>query len=425
MKLTKRMKSAIIQASIANVVFLLVLLGIIGLLLVPKILEIESVKSELGDVYSEYNDIKTKGISFQDLKSIINREGIGEWDEIDVSKLLSSVTSNFYSQNFSNTWSEEYVDFLKEVEARIVETKTSKAYIEQDQKLNTILPVYSPDNSFQDDSLTDFHFINYVENLIYTFNLSVKWQIGVWNIEKVGGSLAWENPQNTYALWEDIFQIPMRFEVEWQKSDIVDFIHFFQNVGSINLEWGNLEIYDDKFIAKVIEWEERTSDYNIYENQISDIQFIDWGEYPDSSTSNSAGTSLIAALKWSQAREKASVEVNLSFYVAGVPWYRMEKYIKEVLDDYAQLSSQVAGDTQKYTSQAYSYKEGKEIQSITQLQNLNALLVEQKGVMEKLQMALARKENIQKTYEDAISYDATLKWIEQSYENQILNLSKK
>jgi len=58
MKLTKRMKSAIIQSSIANVIFLILLIGAIAFFIVPRIKNITSLKTNLGEIYTEYNTIE-------------------------------------------------------------------------------------------------------------------------------------------------------------------------------------------------------------------------------------------------------------------------------------------------------------------------------------------------------------------------------
>lgn len=421
MKLTKRMKSAIIQASIVNIVFFLILVFAITLFIVPKINEIISLKWDLWQIYNDYNTKKQNGITYGELRQIANQESLN--NDAYISNLLRNVNQNFYEQSFTNTWSQPFSEFLETVESRVLDVKFSDEYIIQDQKLNTVLPVYTQDNSLQKDGLTDFYFINYIENLIYTFNLWVRWEVWVWAIEKI-----WENSRTTdeeeqdNALQEDIFRIPLHFEIDGQKSDIVDFIHFFENVGSINLKDNSLEIYNDKFISKVIEWEIRTSSYNIYENQISDIESIEWKEYPDSST-QAQSWDLITALKWPQAREKASIELHLNFYVAGVPGYRMEKYVQDVIDDFQSLSQLISADAKRYTVQAYKYKEWVQLQAITQLQNLDALMVDQQEWIQQMTLAMVRKDNIQDLYEKAVNFRAIIRWVDQSYDQQKIKLN--
>jgi hypothetical protein len=46
-------------------------------------------------------------------------------------------------------------------------------------------------------------------------------------------------------------------------------------------------------------------------------------------------------MKSDQARESVSVDIKLNFYVSGVPGYRMEQYIQELLSDFNKALQQV------------------------------------------------------------------------------------
>jgi hypothetical protein len=220
------------------------------------------------------------------------------------------------------------------------------------------------------------------------------------------------------GLQEDIFQIPMRFKIEGQKSDVVDFIHFFENVGSIELQDKKMEIYSDRFISKVIQGDKSSTSYNIYKHQIADIVSLEWKDYPDSST-HSNGETLLSLMKGSQAREKVSVELDLNFYVSGVPGYRMEKYVQELLEDFDTLAQDLDLQSKKYTLQAYKFTKGEELQAISQLQNLSSIFTTEQENIQKLRVSLLKRENIQDTYELAIKYRSVLDWIEENYKKQI------
>jgi len=51
------------------------------------------------------------------------------------------------------------------------DVKSSEDFVKKERTMDFLLPFYNKNNTFSDQGLTDFHFINYVENLIYTFNL--------------------------------------------------------------------------------------------------------------------------------------------------------------------------------------------------------------------------------------------------------------
>jgi hypothetical protein len=46
-------------------------------------------------------------------------------------------------------------------------------------------------------------------------------------------------------------------------------------------------------------------------------------------------------MKSDQARERVAVEIKLDFYVSGVPGYRMEQYIQELISDFNKMLQEV------------------------------------------------------------------------------------
>jgi hypothetical protein len=75
-------------------------------------------------------------------------------------------------------------------------------------------------------------------------------------------------------------------------------------------------------------------------------------------------------------------------------------------------------DAKKYTSQAYKFNNGEQLQAITQLQNLDTLLIAQQENIQNLQMELISRGDIQMTYETSISQREMLDWIIKSYNAQ-------
>lgn len=417
------MKNSIIQSSIANIVFLLGLLAVILFLVVPKVSDITIKKQELASTYTKYQDTKKSGISFQELRQAVSQYQLN--DDAYTSTLLQNIDVKFYNDAFSNTWSTDFFEYLDEKELEIRNIKASEKYIQKDITINSILPIYTQDIEFWGIGLNDFHFINYIEKIIYTFNLSADGSIGIWDIEKVGAESsddpnAWTQ-QNT--LQEDIFKIPLDFKVTGQKWDIVEFLHFFENVWSVNVDGEDLKIHADNFISKSIEGDKKTASYNIYKNQIADISFVWLQEYPDSSALASK-EKLISLMKTEQAREKITLELELNFYVAWVPGYRMEVYVRDVVNSFNDLSWKIASDSINYTKNALKYNKWVQLQAIQKLQSLNATMLAQKKEVNNLQIQLSRKDGIQKTYEDAIKLWWLIEWIDNQHAKQIEVLTK-
>lgn len=439
MKLTKRMKNAIIQSSITNVVFFLILCGAVLFYSLPRVIEIWAKKVELKETYDKYNQVSQKWLTYNELKKVVSELGLTQKDPY-IKTLLRNTNTAFYSSVFQNDSGANFSAFLDEKNKELLEIKASDEYVRKDQTLSSVLPLYSQDSNFDESALSDFHFTNYVENLIYSFNLSAQGDIGIGEIKKITENDASQaaaqtnqsdaqnpNTQKTEnELQEAIFEIPLSFELRGRKSDMVDFIHFFEWVGGINVDGEELQIYSDTFMpGRVLEGQSYSSEYNIYKNQVAEILNIEIIKYPDSSRIVSS-KDLISLLKNEQWSEEMLIRVELNFYVAWVPLYRMEAFVNEFLEEYTLLSAKISADAKNYTANAYKYTKWAELQAITQLQNLDALVVSQQNNILNFRKKLLQKLNIdmQELYSQAIEYRDIMTWMKESHEKQIEILTK-
>ena len=413
MELTKRMKSSLIQSMLANIVLMLMFLWAILLFVLPKILEFWAQKHELTEMHTHINNIKKEGLSYWEFRQWVTA---WETDDIYVRTLMQNIEPKFYTDNLANTSTNDYETFLTSREKEVLDIKSSEDFIKKEQTMDYVLPFYNKNNTFSEEGLTDFHFINYIENLIYTFNLEAEWGIWIGKVKKI-----WDDESSLVeadSLQEWIFSIPLKFEVTWQKVDIVDFIHFFENVGSIKIDEWKMVLYNDKFISKILEGDKPSPLYNIYRNHIADIRSITFTQYPDSS-SQSSDKSLVGLMKSDQAREKVTAKIELEFYVAGVPGYKMEKYIYSLLDDFQILSEQVSLDAKTYSAQAYKFSQWNQIQAIGSLQSIDSLLLKFKEDMVNLRKRLSQRESIQELYDVAVEYRIKFTQIQELYDTKI------
>lgn len=415
-KLTKRMKSSLIQIAGANIFLCLLFIWVLIFFSYPRISIIENQKDQLLSSYEELQKIKKSGISFQNLQKQA-AESITEQSFAQV--LLESVSENFYNTYFLNAKESTYEKYLDELEKNIVETKISPEYKEKIEVFNTILPYYSPKIQINDESLTDIHFINYVEKMLYSFNLQSEGDIGIWNIQKVN-----QNTISPNSLDEAIYKIPLDLEVTGNKGDFADFIHFLENVWNIKIQDNQVEVYEDEFISKVIpgrnEWEE----YNIYENQIVDIESVVLREYPDSSSIKSE-EDLVSRLKIEQSREKIEWEIQLNFYVSGLPWYKIEWFISDFLIRFDTVKDEINTNIWMYETEIYKFSEGKHIQALSSLKSLASLIISFEEDIWNIRAQLARGENIWELYDRVVLYSDQLEKIEQKYGEQITLLQQK
>lgn len=420
MKLTTRIKKSIVQSVIFSGVFFLILSGVFIVSLYPDIKEIQWKKQELSETFDTYNTIAKIWLDFNQFKRNVPSVS----DSNYTSLLLENIDESFYSQHFTNTGAGNYNTFLTTVEQKLSDIKSSDEYIKKDRYLNVFLPNYDKNNSFWEDTLTDFYFINYIENLLYSFNLSYEWEIGVGDIVNVEREMQENNQSEVQidALQENIYAIPLTFELIGRKSDIVDFLHYFENVSRITISQDWFLVYSDQFIRKRIEWSLPWSDYNIYENQLSEIVSLSLEEYPDTSVRST--DSLINTMKNLLWNERYEIDVVLNFYIAGVPSYRMQNYVNNVLELYTTLWSEIKNDTQKFLSQKYIYQSSDELIAIQALQSLDLLMNSfEKDILD-LQRLTANPQDIEKTYNLATQYSKQLQKIQESYKTQLEILSR-
>ncbi len=383
----------------------------------PKIQDIETKKENLVTLYTQFEEIQKLWLSYEQLQTAVTE---GWWKQDAFTKnLLTKVDKDFYTEHMSNSLEWDYVSFLNSLSEQVFEFKSSQEFKDRESTIDTLLPYYSPENIFNDDELTDFHFVNYIENLLYTFNLDARGDIGVGNIQKVAKQ-TWEK----IHIWDEgIFAIPLSFQVVGRKSDMVEFLHYFENVGSIVIQDNEVAVYDDEFITRKFQWERQRQDYNIYRNQASDIESLFLTQYPDSSAIKS-DEDLISLMKWDQAREKIQADIVLHFYVAGVPWYKMEDFIKNFLEDFNTLSWEIKRDAGRYKTQIYNFDDGERIRAISTLESLSVLMVSLDEDVKNIRTSLAKRDAIDDLYNTVIEHDNKLKQIAQSYAQQIQILTK-
>lgn len=434
MKLTKRIKKSILQSVIFGWVFFMILILTLLTIAYPKISEIATKKQELSNVYEKYNTTLFAGLEYSEFKDYILSENESNFSK----ELLKNVSESFYKAHFINSEEPTYQDFLVKLSEDIVALKSTDSYIEKDRNLSTILPSYSSTISSwnsvfwveswdqgllaENSTLTDFYFINYIENLLYSFNLSYVGDIGIWNIINVDGETSKDESQQIDLLEENIYAIPLWFNLVGRKSDIVDFLHYFENVARIEITDDTFEILNDWFISRRIEWSQSARDYNIYENQLADIVSLSLVEYPNSSVKTTE--SLEYAMKTLQWKERYEMDVEIQFYVAWVPGYRMQAYITDFLDQYTSFSSNLKRDAQKYTAQKSNFSTSTELTAIWALQNLVSIVTELEQDIIELRKESAQANNIEETFNSATQYNTQLEKIKNSYDEQMKILLK-
>jgi len=300
---------------------------------------------------------------------------------------------------------------LREKKQKILEVKSSDEYTQRLKILSDVLPFYG-DSQGGEDSISDFEFINNLENILFSFNLISNDPIGIRNLEPISfGNLNEGETQNADA---NMYVIPVPISITGQKKDILDFLHYIENVGKIEIEEGKLKVYEDNYLPRF--------PGNIYNGQVADIESIVFPNYIDSSP-EPVFTDLVSFVNTTQAREKYTAEISLRFYVAGLPKYKIETFIQSLISKNKELSISLAKDLNKYQALIQNSDSGAEISIINEMKSLNFLLQEITLAIQELQKKQFQPEaSLDDIYKEALNLEERLLKIEQYYQKYIQKL---
>lgn len=214
MKLTSRMKFALMQRCIINMVFLVVLVSVAFFYLYVEIQQYEVMKVELSEDYNHYADIQKNGVHLQSLVAALRKSG--QLQDSYLRNVFSQVTPQFYQKHFTNDTDQSFDAFLDTKNSEIDRIKSTPEYQERYRVLDGILPVYSPGIKITKNDMTNAQFINNVENLLYSFNLTHRGEIGIQSLSLVESSRVTTTTQTAQDnnLEENIFMIPLELTVE-------------------------------------------------------------------------------------------------------------------------------------------------------------------------------------------------------------------
>lgn len=341
-KRTKRDETKILFTNVVYWFLIGVELLVLFFIILPNNHEVEVIKSEAFELNSNLEKYKSKWMPLEEIKSMIRDKKVEldpKANEKYILSIINEVDEGFYKNNFENSSWTLYDDFInKKVE--IYKNDTSPTNEEKLKITSKVLPYYS-DNVLDWSNLTDFQFINYVESIISTFNLSYTNPIWIKEIKQIDNYKLLSS-DNSFDKW--IYEIPVDLNISWRKSSIIDFLHFIENVWKVTFdnETKNISINKEEsdpgtvffdFRNKKLDWQKSTSNwsYNIYDNQIADIELISMNKYIDSSEknirSNDDWKTFLKFLKFSQDKEKFDITVRINFYVKWVPKYKVDEFI--------------------------------------------------------------------------------------------------
>ncbi len=326
--------SYIITWFIFSTVVLVVFSSLMAFLFYPKINEIKQQNTDTKTKIENYKKLKEKWMTFNEFNKLKGSSQASQTNLYEQS-LLKNVDKPFFDAHFvNNKKGEDFNTFFDKKIKKINELENDEGYKKMQESYKNILPIYVENNQKNEEGfMTDFKFVTYIESILYTFNLDIGTKsITVWNLQMLPD---YANDKETSSN-PTIFYIPYKFDIKWKKSDILDFVYFLENVGSIkvNKEW-NIEVFEDNFIKKSLVW---FGSWSILENQIIDIENIQISDYIDSWTqTKSKGEDFIDFVKRTQWDEIITVNIDARFYLKWAPDHKIMESIEEMSTKHNEL----------------------------------------------------------------------------------------
>ncbi len=221
-----------IQSLFFSIIILIVFISISLIYFLPEYLKIEEKKITLNILQKNNAYLLQSGLPYDDFKRIFIKD-------LSKNKYLTNLFSKenkknriLYESNFiNNDWNKSYETFILEKEKKIRKQEESLETSKIKEKIKKILPYYKDNAALSWYWITDFKFINYIEKLINTFWLEYSGSIWIWELKLEEDSLNVEKKKSKLD-WE-IYSFKLPLDLTWRKKNIIDFIHYIENVWKI------------------------------------------------------------------------------------------------------------------------------------------------------------------------------------------------
>ena len=414
MKRTKREENALIIVNVIYWALIIIILYFFISYIVPSIKDISLLKSSVSATYLDINRIKKEGVNYsefnENIKSVIQQTNVDKTeDNLYLSEILKSIDENFYNENIKNSTDKDFNIFIDDLSKKYSNSSTFDNKVEV---ISKILPVYSEEVSdLWDNALNDFKFINYIESIAETFNVNFTNSIWISELKLLDNYSVWVWDNN---LDTNIFYIPLTLDLNWTKSSILDFLYFVDNIWKTELDKDqNINIKNDlnkdflDFKNKVLKWQIKDEWYNIFNNQVFDIESVEFDNYIDSSFDlNEPKVSFISNIKNTQWRDLIKVNVSLRFYIKWIPIFKIENFVRDFIADLKKMKSEVESYLSKLWQDSTKSKKLTEINATLNQIQINIIPWIQKTLSTKVGLDEAfRQVNIYKKILDNYKKD--------------------
>jgi len=381
----------------------------VGLLIVviifyifPQFREINAIRSELQANITRYEQYKNNGINIDEIQSTQDNQEL-------MRILATDEGKEFFRNNYIKRPDDtrEYLAFLQDKYSKIRTENAKEELKKREQEVSTVIPYFDQwltiegDSDIMTDNLSHFSFINYIERLLYTFNLSNDTPLGVQAVYPVNMKMS--------DIGSIISYIPVQLNVNGSSSDILDFLWFIQHVALIDdvanpdkLTLKRDVVIQNALLTRQILGQENSEDYNIYANQLVDIEEIFFPEYPDRGFSlrgKNVDTieHFLNFVKWSdQGGHYENLEIHLRFYVRSLPIYKLELAIQDTVKQYDELATKIDTQIAQINSNAQS-----DTELLNKYRQIRTYLQNHQNDIERFRATDIIKRNINDNYQKA------------------------
>lgn len=411
----------------------------------PEYNAIADKKEELQKIYQDYEKVKASGLGYWEVKSLYTKLNSKEYqnyvkgeyanflnDEIWNSynkEIVSSIDVKFYKTNFFSNQN-DYYDFLNNLAEEVKEEKDKLDRNQTKEKIDKILPTYV-ENLKVDNNINNFisaneenawdkakelgyddtKLINYLERVIYSFWLINTGELSLWDITPLFNKEKGKDVsvEDTKKMKSGLYYFDVDLELTWNKKWALNFIHFLENVWTLEFTNSWMKVYSDNELnkEKIIDLWSNVEE-NIYENPIVDILSVSFKDYIDTSVNKinyKKYKDVVAFVKNTQSNQDLSFSVSLRFFIKWAVSDKKLEYITKVSEKYEKELSNVSAITKKVNTSKFIKSNGKSIEYIRKLSNYKNYLTSIRKDLFKAKNEASWAANVDPVYLQFRDYD--------------------
>jgi hypothetical protein len=141
---------------------------------------------------------------------------------------MKSIESTFYSKHFKNDTNKTFLEFLEIKKEEFNNPILQQRFKQKQEQIVQLLPTYSEVYLEENNNLlSDFKFINYIEALLQTFSLDYSNEIGLKDVILLE---EYSDNESKSKLNTSIYYIPVSLDIKGTKYNIINFLYFLEKV---------------------------------------------------------------------------------------------------------------------------------------------------------------------------------------------------